>query len=148
MSSSRLWIKKEHYENTAVQDDMDTQHPLLAIYDFRGFYEQKTISSRTGYYAAADCHCADRRMWAVEGRASRDGILPHLLEYKESSSRPQGHRVEKPVGYESTSYVWLIWINHKAMRKFHIPAYDAIPDDEPLDEDEDIDDDGRFDAWA
>ena len=34
------------------------------------------------------------------------------------------------------------------MRKFHIPAYEAISDDEPLDEDEDIDDDGRFDAWA
>ena len=34
------------------------------------------------------------------------------------------------------------------MRKFHIPAYDAIPDDGTLDEDEDIDDDGRFDAWA
>ena len=31
---------------------------------------------------------------------------------------------------------------------FHIPAYDAIEDDEPLDEDEYIDDDGRFDAWA
>jgi len=31
---------------------------------------------------------------------------------------------------------------------FHIPAFDAIPDDEPLDEDDDIDDDGRFDAWA
>ena len=31
---------------------------------------------------------------------------------------------------------------------FHIPAFDAIPDDEPLDEDEEIDDDGRFDAWA
>ena len=31
---------------------------------------------------------------------------------------------------------------------FHIPAYDAIPDDGTLDEDDDIDDDGRFDAWA
>ena len=33
-------------------------------------------------------------------QATTDGILPHLLEYKESYSRPQGHRVEKPVGYE------------------------------------------------
>ena len=36
----------------------------------------------------------------------------------------------------------------REIEMFHIPAYDAIPDDEPLDEDEDIDDDGRFDAWA
>ena len=28
-------------------------------------------------------------------------------------------------------------------------AYEALPDDEPLDEDDDNpDDDGRFDAWA
>lgn len=32
---------------------------------------------------------------------------------------------------------------------YHIPAYEALPDDEPLDEDDDHpDDDGRFDAWA
>lgn len=32
---------------------------------------------------------------------------------------------------------------------YHIPAYDAIPDDEPLDEDDEwLDDDGRYDAWA
>ena len=36
----------------------------------------------------------------------------------------------------------------REIEMFHIPAYDAIPDDEPLDEDEEIDDDGRFDAWA
>lgn len=36
----------------------------------------------------------------------------------------------------------------REIEMFHIPAYDALPDDEPLDEDEDIDDDGRFDAWA
>lgn len=36
----------------------------------------------------------------------------------------------------------------REIEMFHIPAYDAIPDDEPLDEDDDIDDDGRFDAWA
>ena len=36
-------------------------------------------------------------------QATTDGILPHLLEYKVSNSRPQGHRVEKLVGYESTS---------------------------------------------
>ena len=34
------------------------------------------------------------------------------------------------------------------IEKFHIPTYDAIPDDESLDEGEDLDDDGRFDAWA
>lgn len=35
------------------------------------------------------------------------------------------------------------------MERFHIPAYDAIPDDEPLDdEEEEPDDDGRFDPWA
>ena len=35
------------------------------------------------------------------------------------------------------------------MEMYHLPAYDAIPDDEPLDdEDEEMDDDGRFDAWA
>ena len=33
---------------------------------------------------------------------------------------------------------------------YHIPAYNAIPDDEELDDDEDElpDDDGRYDAWA
>ena len=32
---------------------------------------------------------------------------------------------------------------------YHIPAYEALPDDEPLDEDDDQpDDDGRFDPWA
>ena len=32
---------------------------------------------------------------------------------------------------------------------YHIPAYDAIPDDEPLDDEDDYpDDDGRFDPWA
>ena len=37
----------------------------------------------------------------------------------------------------------------REIEMFHIPAYDAIPDDEPLDdEDEGQDDDGRFDAWA
>ncbi len=37
----------------------------------------------------------------------------------------------------------------REIEMFHIPAYDAIPDDEPLDdEDEGPDDDGRFDAWA
>lgn len=36
----------------------------------------------------------------------------------------------------------------REIEMFHIPAYDAIPDDEPLDDDEEIDDDGRFDAWA
>lgn len=37
----------------------------------------------------------------------------------------------------------------KEIEMYHIPAYDAIPDDEPLyDEDEYPDDDGRFDAWA
>ena len=34
------------------------------------------------------------------------------------------------------------------MRKFYTLVYEAISDDEPLDEDEEIDDDGRFDAWA
>ena len=38
-------------------------------------------------------------------QATTDGILPHLLEYKESYSRPQGHRVEKPVGYVISSEV-------------------------------------------
>ena len=36
----------------------------------------------------------------------------------------------------------------REIEMFHIPAYDAIPDDEPLGDDEEIDDDGRFDAWA
>jgi TPR repeat protein len=36
----------------------------------------------------------------------------------------------------------------REIEMFHIPAYEAIPDDEPLDEDDDLDDDGRFDAWA
>lgn len=36
----------------------------------------------------------------------------------------------------------------REIEMFHIPAYEAISDDEPLDEDEEIDDDGRFDAWA
>ena len=37
----------------------------------------------------------------------------------------------------------------REIEMFHIPAYDAIPDDEPLDdEDEGPDDDGRFDAWV
>jgi hypothetical protein len=32
---------------------------------------------------------------------------------------------------------------------FHIPAYDAILDNEPLDDEDDYpDDDGRFDPWA
>lgn len=32
---------------------------------------------------------------------------------------------------------------------YHIPAYEALPDEDPFDfEDEDLDDDGRFDAWA
>ena len=37
----------------------------------------------------------------------------------------------------------------REIEMFHIPAYDAIPDDEPLDDEEDYpDDDGRFDPWA
>lgn len=37
----------------------------------------------------------------------------------------------------------------REIEMFHIPAYDAIPDDEPLDDEYDEpDDDGRFDAWA
>ena len=37
----------------------------------------------------------------------------------------------------------------REIEMFHIPAYDAIPDDEPLDDEDDYpDDDGRFDAWA
>jgi TPR repeat protein len=37
----------------------------------------------------------------------------------------------------------------REIEMFHIPAYDAIPDDEPLDdEDEGPDDDGRYDPWA
>ena len=37
----------------------------------------------------------------------------------------------------------------REIEMFHIPAYDAIPDDEPLDDEyEEPDDDGRFDAWA
>lgn len=35
------------------------------------------------------------------------------------------------------------------MEEYHIPAYEAIPDDEPLDDDDEwLDDDGRYDAWA
>lgn len=38
----------------------------------------------------------------------------------------------------------------REIEMYHIPAYDAIPDDEPLDDDEEDypDDDGRNDAWA
>lgn len=37
----------------------------------------------------------------------------------------------------------------REIEMFHIPAYDAIPDDEPLDDEYDEpDDDGTFDAWA
>lgn len=37
----------------------------------------------------------------------------------------------------------------REIEMYHIPAYDAIPDDEPLDEEDDYpDDDGRNDAWA
>lgn len=36
----------------------------------------------------------------------------------------------------------------REIEMFHIPAYDALPDDEPFDEDEGPDDDGRYDAWA
>lgn len=37
----------------------------------------------------------------------------------------------------------------REIEMFHIPAYDAIPDDEPLDDEcDEPDDDGRFDAWA
>ena len=36
----------------------------------------------------------------------------------------------------------------REIEMFHIPTYEAISDDEPLDEDEEIDDDGRFDSWA
>jgi hypothetical protein len=37
----------------------------------------------------------------------------------------------------------------REIEMFHIPAYDAIPDDEPLDDEEEgPDDDGRFDAWS
>ena len=37
----------------------------------------------------------------------------------------------------------------REIEMYHIPAYDAIPDDEPLDDEYDEpDDDGRFDAWA
>ncbi len=36
----------------------------------------------------------------------------------------------------------------REIEMFHIPAYDAIPDDEPLDDEDDYpDDDGRFDPW-
>lgn len=37
----------------------------------------------------------------------------------------------------------------REIEMFHIPAYDAIPDDEPLDDEEEgPDDDGRYDPWA
>ena len=37
----------------------------------------------------------------------------------------------------------------REMEMYHLPAYEAIPDDEPLDEEEyGPDDDGRYDAWA
>ena len=37
----------------------------------------------------------------------------------------------------------------REIEMFHIPAYDDIPDDEPLDDDDEgPDDDGRFDPWA
>lgn len=37
----------------------------------------------------------------------------------------------------------------REIEMFHIPAYDAIPDDEPLDDDDEgPDDDGRYDPWA
>ena len=38
----------------------------------------------------------------------------------------------------------------REMEMFHLPAYDALPEDEPIDDEDDevADDDGRFDAWA
>ena len=37
----------------------------------------------------------------------------------------------------------------REIEMFHIPAYDAIPDDAPLDDDDEgPDDDGRYDPWA
>jgi hypothetical protein len=36
----------------------------------------------------------------------------------------------------------------REIEMFHIPAYDAIQDDEPLEYEDEQDDDGRFDAWA
>ena len=36
----------------------------------------------------------------------------------------------------------------REIEMFHIPAYEALPDEDFEDEYEELDDDGRFDAWA